>query len=442
MVACVCATVCTFPGMKLPRFPHTVRRGSVAVKVYRVHRAGGREVFTASWHSAGVRYTRQFPTASAAIEEATLQADQLAAGRSDVLTSGVSAEDAHVLAALREKVGEVPLTAAIEEWVKARALCGGQLIQAAKAWRDMHAEGVKAITVPAAVEAFLAHKRKEGVDVGASYETILPRLKERFTGPIATVTRKALETWIEDTFRQPGAEEVHRGTYATARKRLVALWRWCRAEDYLPKVAHTEAERLPKPRRAEECEEIGILRVVDFASVLELARGEHPQHLAVAVLAGFTGLRRSELHAQRWADVNLAEGYLRVSSVKRNTPSKRHVPLCAAAVEWLMLCEREEGAELVSPPWGLDRVRTFVRGAKIQCPENGFRHSFISHLVAKTGNVAETALAAGNSPAVVHAHYRALVPKAEGAAWFDLTPAQAATIAAGKIAKMKGAANA
>jgi hypothetical protein len=55
-------------------------------------------------------------------------------------------------------------------------------------------------------------------------------------------------------------------------------------------------------------------------------------------------------------------------------------------------------------------------------PDNCFRHAFISHRVAATGDVARTSLEAGNSPDMIRKHYMELVTRAEGEAWFGLMP--------------------
>ena len=72
----------------------------------------------------------------------------------------------------------------------------------------------------------------------------------------------------------------------------------------------------------------------------------------------------------------------------------------------------------------MDRLRGFIREAGLPCPENCFRHSFITYRVAMTGNVDETALEAGNSRDVIFKHYRALAAKDDGMAWFELSPEQ------------------
>ena len=54
--------------------------------------------------------------------------------------------------------------------------------------------------------------------------------------------------------------------------------------------------------------------------------------------------------------------------------------------------------------------------------QNGLRHSFISYRVALTGDVARTALEAGNSPKMIFRHYREVVEEDAAQAWFAITP--------------------
>jgi len=166
--------------------------------------------------------------------------------------------------------------------------------------------------------------------------------------------------------------------------------------------------------------EIGILKVPEYAAILRLIHEQYPEHLATVVLAGFAGLRRCELGVQRWEDIDLKRKLLRVSKAKSNTPSKRIVHLPDSALQWLRKCQSDE--ELIAPAWSMDRARAVIRKAGINCPSNGFRHSFITYRVAKTGNVDETSLEAGNSRDMIFKHYRELTAKDDGVAWFSLGP--------------------
>lgn len=399
------------------RFPYHVKRGSVKVTIYRVANSGtaSGQLFQVVWNVGGQRRRRSFSDFSAANDQATLQAELMAAGKVTV-AQDIGAEDLQLLAEARRLCGDIPVLSALAEWQMARDACGGELLAAARLWRDTHAADVENVTAAEAVRRFLLSKQKAGVDTGASYENCLSRFNETFgSQPIAFLTARVLQTWLE-TIAHPVSRNTHR-------KRVVALFRWCRKQGLLPRMAETEAERTERAREVDR--EIGIIELGAWRRALGLVRAQHPEHLATLVIAGFAGLRRSELHSQRWGDIHLDRGVLRVTKAKRNTPSKRLVHLCPAAVEWLMQCERpDDPDELVAPPWSIDRIRKFCREAKpsIPCPENGFRHSFISYRVGWTGNVAETALEAGNGPAIVHKHYRELVSKSDGEAWFRVRP--------------------
>lgn len=349
------------------------------------------------------------------------KAEQLAAGKVELATS-LTTDDAAILSEARRLCGSTPIMSALQEWRQARQIAGSSMIEAARAWAA-RGGAPKAITVPEAVKAFLKHKKERGVDISSSYEHFLPRLAEAFPGPISSLTASKLEEWMQTTFRTGDAKKAHPVTFNTARKRVVTLFRWARNARLLPQDTMTEAERIHSAK--ENAPRREILTVAEFARCLMLLKEKHPQYLATAVLAGFCGLRRSELHLQRWEDINLKAKKLVVSSAKKGTPMERLIEIPDAAVEWLMLCDRTK--ESVAPAWAQDRIRAFCREAKpaINCPQNAFRHSFVSYRIASSGNVAETSLEAGNSAGVVMRHYRRPVSKADGVEWFLLDPATA-----------------
>jgi len=410
---------------KRETFPISIKRGSVVVRIYRLKHKGAAKgwVYDVKWYVGKTRRSKQTTCLEKAKELANLKAKQLAAGRISAAES-ISGDDAYLLAEAREICGATPILAALKEWRRAHEICGGALIPATEAWRARHAGNLKTISLPDAVKEFLKSKKRANVNVKSTYGRILERLAERLPGPMSAITVSVLETTVHDEFRVDGEELAKPTTYNTIRKRLVSLWRWCRKQGYLPRDSQTEAERM---ERAQEGPlDIGICTLKEYARVLDLISREHPRHLAVAALAGLCGLRRGEIHAQLWSDINLERKHLRVTKAKANTPSKRLVTLCDAAVEWLMRCKRE--GDLVSPPWGVDRVRMFSKDKGLALPENAFRHSFISYRVAKTGDVSETSLEAGNSPTTIHRHYRELVSKEEGEQWFNLTPDHVAAL--------------
>ena len=95
------------------------------------------------------------------------------------------------------------------------------------------------------------------------------------------------------------------------------------------------------------------------------------------------------------------------------------------------LAEGEHKAEICYD-LAMDRVRLLAREALNDdgkpkfpaLPENCFRHSYISHAVAGTGDIPRVSLDAGNSPKEINRHYRELVTEADGKAWFAAMPAR------------------
>jgi hypothetical protein len=56
------------------------------------------------------------------------------------------------------------------------------------------------------------------------------------------------------------------------------------------------------------------------------------------------------------------------------------------------------------------------------------RHSFCSYHYVLNANENLTAAQAGNSPAMIHAHYKGLATRAEAEKWFAVQPAKAENV--------------
>jgi len=407
----------TKPSRDSNAWPKTVTVGSASVKVYRVKHPTNRtgKAYVLAWSTPKGRQVQKFADSTAALNEARLKAGQLHAGR--VEGAQMTTGDRDELQAARALSKDTPLLAALEEWKRCRELAGGSMIAACEKWASANGGAIAEVLVDVAVKKFLAAKIAAGVDVTCSYNKILPSFLTKFSGRnIGPISAAELDQWMVERYPNLVSRQ-------TARKRIVALWRWCRDKQILPRDQKTEAEFSSKQADSNELD-VGIIDVATYARLLEFFHKNHPEYLGSAILAGFCGLRRSEVHGQKWEDVDLVEAHIRVSSVKKNTPSKRLVPLSAAAIEWLKLCQNREGAMCTN--LAIDRIRHIALAAKDDAgealfpnlPDNCFRHAFISHRVAATRNVAETSLEAGNSPKIIHKHYLKLVTKAQGEAWF------------------------
>jgi integrase len=375
------------------------------------------------------------------LSEARIKAGQVAHGR--VEAAQMTRSDRDEIVAARKIVKDVPLLTALAEWLKCRDLAGDNAIAACKEYAARVGKVAKRVKVAEVVSEYVKTKRAAGNKTPDMHGSTFDRIKKDF-GDIYldAVSAKQIDAWLSQ-WENP----VTRNTY---RKRVIAVWRWAQGRKHLPHGVRTEAEMTEYAREAAPV--IGIVSVSTWRGLLAHFHAKHVELLPALVLAGFCGLRRSEIHAQTWEDVSLERKNLRVSQGKRGTPGRRMVPLCDAAVAWLMLGNNRTGSICPSvmnrkghlqPSLALDGIRRIAKEATNpdgtlrfpSVPENCFRHSYISHRVAATGDIPRVRLDAGNSPKEINRHYRELVSEDEGKAWFTIAPgATAEVIDLGKAA--------
>ena len=373
------------------------------------------KIYVVAWNTPAGRKTQKFSIAAKAIEEARLIAGQLAAGR--VEGAEMSKGDRDELLMARKLAGKLPVLAVLKEWLKASELTQGQVIAAAEAWKARNRSQIDHATVSDSLTRFLKEKKKAGYNTEANHGSIYKDVREAFGDyQIVQVSASMLDGYLSK-ISDPSTRNTHR-------KRIVTLWRWAQTKNLLPRDTKTEAEQTSRAR--EHAPEVGVISAATFASLLKLIRAEAPEDLSALVLAGFCGLRRGEVHGQSWSDVDLEQKHVRVTKAKAGTPARRLVPLCDAAVEWLMLAP--DRTDAICTGKAIDRVRKLGIKAKLSLPDNALRHSYCSFRVAATGNVPQTSLEAGHSIQILHRHYRQLATKGEGEEWFAVRPATVAPV--------------
>jgi integrase len=200
---------------------------------------------------------------------------------------------------------------------------------------------------------------------------------------------------------------------------------WSVRNDFLPpsnRLLEADSMRTEHANNGD----IGIYTPTEFRALLETAEGPLKPLIAIG---GMCGLRTAELQRLEWEDVWRIEGHIEISQTKSKTRSRRLVPICPALAEWLRPYRHSSGKL-----WqGSDRC--FHKGsadvsdrAKVSRKPNGLRHSFCSFHFVLHANENLTAAQAGNSPAMIHAHYKGLATKAEAEKWFAVAPAQAGNV--------------
>ena len=235
-----------------------------------------RSAYEVAWHSADGRKKQKFASSEAALAEAQIIAARLQAGRIEASAMSRGERDEYVEA--KRLVGSYPLLAALQEWEKAHALCGTDLLLAAQAWNDANGSSRKTVSIKELVADFLKDKKRNRVDTRAGHDRTLPRVVRAFADRLVhTLSATELTDWLHKEFAQPvegGERLVHPATFNSHRRRMITMWRWARAKGYLPRNIQTEMEQVEPMKEAPL--KIGILSVQNFAELLRLIRDRHP----------------------------------------------------------------------------------------------------------------------------------------------------------------------
>jgi integrase len=199
---------------------------------------------------------------------------------------------------------------------------------------------------------------------------------------------------------------------------------------------------IARPRRwtaANPCREVRVERLRDTAppQVLTVAeceallrsaetykRGLLVPYVAVCI---FAGLRPFEAARLTWAQVNLADGEIRLEAIQTKTKRSRVVSVGTTLKAWL---EAYQGKAFFPVNWRrhFDAVKDAAgfssrdgNGAK-QWEPDILRHTAISHFFRECGSYGRTAEAFGNSEAIIKQHYQGRVSSEETKAFYGILP--------------------
>jgi integrase len=150
-------------------------------------------------------------------------------------------------------------------------------------------------------------------------------------------------------------------------------------------------------------------------------------------IGGLAGLRTAELLRLDWVDLWRVAGHIEITAGKAKTRQRRLVEICPALTGWLEPFRTDTSGKV----WAgaektfQDRLNALCASAKcehkgksvaVKRKTNGLRHAFCTYHLALNSNDNLTALQAGNSPEIIHAHYKGLATKAEAEKWFNVKP--------------------
>jgi len=170
--------------------------------------------------------------------------------------------------------------------------------------------------------------------------------------------------------------------------------------------------------------DIDFYRPKELRDMLDAADDELVPMLA---LGGLAGLRREEILRLNWADVWRVKDKIEIGREIAKGRKRRLVSIGKSLAKWLKPFRNASGPVWAKTSGELEKAYAKLRAdLKIPARRNGLRHSFITMFMAQHNDENLCAAEAGNSPQMIHDHYRALATKKEARAWFAVRPVKPA----------------
>lgn len=356
-----------------------------------------------------VRLGRKFTKAGVVIRNFKTRQEALSFVNGD-------SEEAEGIESQREKFGrsilelsQLELCEAREAVAALRKAGAGSLSEAVKFFIRHNVPAAR-MPMGEAIEAFVEAKRAAG-RVERHVDALRRRMHSLAASArvslVADLSRSNIEKWM-------GELKVAPITKANALRDVRIFTRFCRTRGWMPHDPLTGVER---PRVI--ATEAGIVTPSQAGAMLSAA---DPTILASLAIKLFAGLRSSEVRSLDWQDITRSHIIVRAGNAK--TRSRRAVDITDNLALWLAPLRQPRGPVVtLSEELWHKRIRQAAEAAGMERPPHNFaRHSFGTYHYALHQDEAKTAAALGNTPALVHRHYRALATSVEAGEFFAIAP--------------------
>jgi len=372
---------------------------------------------------------KNFGKYSDALKEAEEIAKKLAEAHPIVALSAAQARDAitalQMLDAYRPAGVRIALATAVSEFIEASKKLGNRKLREAVDGFLQTSAVVKIKNVTEAVEEFISSRKhlSESQDgkrtqispeYASNIKTWLKDFAATFIGTaLCDLTKEHLNTYIK---KHKDVSAKNRNDRRATVKMFLA---WAARQDYLP-ANHRLLEADGMTREVVDAGETGFYQPEEFHKFLD----ESNVHLRAAIaIGGLAGLRIEEVMRLDWTDVWKVEGHIEVTAKKAKTRQRRLVEICSSLTEWLNPYRKETGKVYPSGAnYFQEQFAALREKLKISIRRNGLRHAFCTYHFALHANENLTAQQAGNSPTMIHKHYKGLATKGEAEKWFAVMP--------------------
>ena len=429
------------------RFPKVIRHRKAEVTIYGKKKAY--PFYRVAWRVNGQRRMKHFATYGEAKTEADKKVRDLAKGsQSLALTDGQSGDALAALERLesfRQSTGRrVSLLATVSEYVEAAGKLNGRTLGEAVDGYLNTVASVKRQDIGKAVEEFITADEPRTKASPGQRAQLSPKyaynraiMLRRFAGTfpntsVCDLGKEHLDLFI-GALNRSATKSRNRRHVVSAKSRnhhrgaVRQFLEWAVRKDYLPRTHRLFEAEAMRPERA-NVSEIDLYTPKEFRALLEVKSAEGPMRALIAI-GGLAGLRTQELLRLDWRDVWRVSGHIEVTAGKSKNRQRRLVEIVPALAAWLEPF-RAFSTGLLWTEHEISFQRSFrelCEAVGVTRKANGLRHGFCSYHFAAHGNENLTAAQAGNSPAMIHQHYKGLATKAEAEKWFKVRPSKSET---------------
>ncbi len=425
--------------MKWPQTVRARKNGPVLAKIYQP--CEGRNSFRVAWRASGRRMMRSFAKFSGrggakefaeGLVKELAQDSQVASLTAAEARSALALRDA--LEGFRRETGRsISAVQAVTEYLAAVRKLGDRPLSEAVAGYLGTVATVQTTSLSVAVDQFLGMRAPKAQATGGKRPQLSPLYAlhiERWLREFATAFPGHQLTDIA-----PQMLGLYLNAYSQLspksrndrRAALAMFFRWCVRQNYLPPTQRLiEADAMQKEPL--DTAPPDFYRPNELRHLLDTAEG---QMRAVIALQALAGLRLEETLRLKWENVFGIEGHIEIRAQDSKTRRRRLIEICPALSAWLESYRGSEGNVWTATATLNGLVSAFARvreSLNIPSRRNGLRHAWCSYHFALYSNENLTAAQAGNSPAMIHAHYKGLGTKSEAEKWFNVKPSKYSTM--------------
>lgn len=308
---------------------------------------------------------------------------------------------------------------------------GKSFLHALRWFKENYREPLRRITVAEAHAEFIAEKTQQNCrpDTIANLKAKAKRLIECFGG---WCVGELQEEHVRQLVFRENLSAVSRDN---VRRALATFFGWCVGKGYCSKSPVSGIKMI----RAERTEPV-VLSNEDVEALLKAAKEfKNGALIPFVTISLFAGARPKEVERLKWDDIDLNQRTIVIRGAAAKMRERRILKISPNLVAWLKPFA-ESKAPIVGrnhrDDWDMVRFKAGFdesaylarnRGRSRQVRKKPWhadvmRHTAISNHLAKYEQEGRTALWAGNSPEVIHRHYRGLVTKQNANKYWAFKP--------------------